>query len=97
MSSVVILNQTHFDSSSTNRFVYRFPSNMKFTKQTIALQSISMMNTFYNIEASRNNNQFSIIWNADTAVIYDFIIPDGYYTIAMLNGFIRKECKRHKL
>lgn len=94
----VIISQSHFDTSSTNRFVYRFPSNMKFNKgQTISLQSMSFNNTFYNIESNRNNNQFSIIFNTDSSVKYDFIIPDGYYTITILNDFIHKECKINNL
>ena len=98
MSSTIIINSTHFETSSGNRFVYRFPTNMKFAKgQSVALQSISINNTFYNIESSRNNNQMSIIWNADTTLRHDFIIPDGFYTISLLNQFLQKQCKSRNL
>jgi hypothetical protein len=94
MSSTIIINSTHFDTTSNNKFVYRFPSNVKFSKgSSVALQSFTINNTFYNIENARNNNTISIIWNANTSERYDFIIPDGYYTVERLNEYLHKQCK----
>ena len=90
MSATIILNSSNRDLTSNNRFVYNFPSNVKFNEgDTIGIESINMYNSIFNVEASRGNNTFSIIWNADSAVQYDFVIPDGYYSISDLNFYIQ--------
>ena len=94
----LILNSTHQDTNATNRFVYRFPQNVKFNKgDTVALQSISMYNSIFNVEASRSNNTMGIIWNANTSVTYTFTIPDGNYTVAQLNYFLQQQCVLNNL
>ena len=94
MSSTIIINSTHFDASSNNKFVYRFPTNTKFSKgSSVALQSITLNNNFYNIESAKGNNTISIIWNAAETVKHDIVIPDGYYTIDRLNEYLHNQCK----
>ena len=94
----IIINSSHQDTSTTNRFVYRFPQNVKFQKgDTVALQSISMYNSIFNVEATRSNNVIQLIWNADTTVTYTFTIPDGNYSIAQLNYFLQQQCVLNKL
>jgi len=98
MSSTIILNSTNRDLTSDNRFIYTFPSNVKFNPgDTIGVESISMYNSIFNTEAVRGNNTFSIIWNADSAVTYNFTIPDGFYSISDLNYYIQYECVQNDL
>lgn len=92
MSHTVIINSSHRDLTSNNRFIYKFPSSVKFERgDSVALQSISMYNSIFNVEASRSNNTVSIIWNADTSVQYNFTIPDGFYTVSQLNYFLQQQ------
>ena len=96
--NTVILNSQNFDSTSTNRFIYNFPSNIKMEAgTTIGVESLSVYNSIFNVEASRGNNTFSIIWNADSAVTYNFTIPDGFYSISDLNYYIQYECVQNDL
>ena len=97
MSSLIIINSSHFESTN-NRFVYRFPSNMKFTKKhSVSLQSISLRNIFYNVDASKNNNKITVTWNAEQSEQHEIILADGYYTIAQINDSIQKACKKKGL
>ena len=96
--NTIILNSTHLNANKKNQYIYNFPSNQHFTSDdTIALSSISLYNSIYNVEASRGNNTFSIIWNADTSVQYDFTIADGFYSISDLNYAIQYECIQNGL
>ena len=98
MLSTIILNSTHRDTNSNNRFIYNFPSNVKFNAgDTIAVESISIYNSVFNVNASRSNNTFSIIWNADASVTYDFTITDGFYDIPALNYLIQYYCVQNDL
>ena len=91
--NTIILNSTNHIANTTNRFEYMLPSSVKFEKDdAIALQSIAIYNSVFNVEAVRSNNKMSIIWNADTTVQYDLTIPDGFYDITQLNYFLQQQC-----
>ena len=94
----IILNSTNHVAGSTNRFEYRFPKSIMFDEEDmLELTSLSMFNSIFNIEAIRGNNTFSIIWNANTSVTYNFTIPNGIYSIADLNSYIQSQCITNKL
>ena len=94
----IILNSTNHVAGTTNRYEYRFPKSISFNEEDmLELTSLSMFNSIFNIEAIRNNNSFSIIWNANTAVQYNFTIPNGIYSITDLNSFIQAQCITNKL
>ena len=93
MSSTIILNSTNRSSTNSSRYEYLFPSTVKFPKGSkIALQSFSMYNSIFNIEAQRGNNQVKIIWNADSAVEYTCTFSDGFYSISDLNFALQQFC-----
>ena len=93
MSSTIILNSTNRSSTNRSRYEYLFPSTVKFPKGSkIALQSFSMFNAIFNIEAQRGNNQVKLIWNADTAVEYTFTFDDGFYSISDFNYAFQHKC-----
>ena len=96
--NTIIINSTHRDLNSNSRFIYPFPSNTRFEAgDTIGVESIALYNSIFNVEASRSNNRFSIIWNANTSVTYNFVIPDGNYDIPALNYFIQYCCVQNGL
>ena len=87
----VILNSTNKVSNA--KYEYIFPSTQKFTAGTkVSLNSISMYNSIFNVEAVRSNNKISIIWNANTSVQYDLTVSDGFYDISSLNFQIQSFC-----
>ena len=93
MSNTIILNSNNRSSSNSSRYEFIFPSTIKFKKgDKIALQSFSMYNSIFNVEAQRSNNVIKIMWNADTAVEYTYTIPDGFYSISDLNYGLQQFC-----
>jgi hypothetical protein len=76
--------------ANTNNSVYRynFPAgNVEFQKgQKLALGSIQMYYSTFNITAAQTNNQFSYIWVDGREIT--ITIPDGFYDIGQLNDFL---------
>ena len=78
-SNTLILNQTNFVDNTNGTFTYRLPRPREVSSEdTVSLQEISFYNSFFNIEAFRNNNSFSLMWSANTSVRYNFTIEDSY-------------------
>jgi hypothetical protein len=97
-SNTLSFDRTHYVEGTKGTFTYRLPQPREYgSEDTISLQEISFYNSFFNIEAHRNNNKFSIIWNADTSVQYDFTIEDSYLEISDINEYLKAQCLINKL
>jgi hypothetical protein len=71
-------------------YKYKFPQgSVTFKDHEVALAGMSIYYSWYNISAEKRNNQFSYIWNADTAVTYNVTIPDGNYTFEELYTYFQ--------
>jgi hypothetical protein len=74
---------------------------MKITVQfkkgdKLSLYSFSMYNSFYNISASQyGNTQITFTWFDGT--IYNWTIPDGYYSLSDLNIWLQQQMIINKL
>ena len=88
----IIMNSTHYIGK--NIYKYKLSSPITFKKATLSIQQISMYNSTYNITALRGNNTFSIRWNS---VIYNFTLPDGYYSVDKLNESLQYEMFKQNL
>ncbi len=96
MTKSIIVNSSHFQSGSKNRFIYKFPVQQTFKPgDKMALVKCSIYNCMYNISKERGNNTFSVTWI--DGVIYNFVIPDGYYSVSDLNYFISNALYINKL
>jgi len=92
----LILNSTN--KINDNTYQYRLPNNITLSKNDkIGLESLSIYNSFFNIEASRGNNTISLIWNANTTVQYDWVIPDGNYSLDQLNLWLQSKMAYNNL
>ena len=60
---------------------------MNFDNHEIAVASIQMYYSWFNITQSNGNNQFSYKWFDN--LTYIITIPDGFYTIPQLNGYFQ--------
>ena len=76
--------------ANTNNSVYRyvFPAgNVEFKAgQKLALGSVQMYYSTFNISASQSNNKFSYVWVDGREIT--ITIPDGFYDISQLNNFL---------
>ena len=86
----LILNQSNIVPNTFNsRLEYRFPAgNIHIQKgQKLALASLQMYYSTFNITSVNQNNQFNYVWVDGTE--HQVIIPNGFYTIQTLNEFLQ--------
>jgi hypothetical protein len=85
----LIINSTNVVSGDNSRYVYNFPINATFEKgDEIAVSSISIYYSWFNITSLLGNNTFSYIWPVGPVTI-NVTIPDGFYTANTLNSYLQ--------
>lgn len=89
MGKTLILNSSNVIAGSNNsKFLYDFPNGgYTFKQDLIALQSISMYFSAFNITVAYNNNTFSYIWVDGTTNVV--LIPDSFLQVADINAFLQ--------
>jgi hypothetical protein len=87
----LVLNQSNIvPDGQNNKLIYRFPNSVLFSGNSIAVSSVSMYYSWFNISTSYNNNTFTYTWTIGGATTtYTGIIPNGLYEIADLNTFLQ--------
>jgi hypothetical protein len=86
----LILNSGDIVAGSNNSILqYEFAGgNINLKKgQKVALASLQMYYSTFNITAANRNNSFSYVWVNGTT--YTVTIPDGFYDITALNNYLR--------
>ena len=91
-SNSVILTSRNQNSSIPNQYVYNFPSTQMFKNHEISLLQFSIYNSFFNIEASRNNNNVTLYFNALIPTTHVFTFTDGFYSLSDLNYALQNFC-----
>jgi len=82
-------------NSNNNKLVYDFPRDVVFsTSNQIVLSHLNLYFSWFNISAKNNNNFFQYRWIDDS--INDVLIPDGYYSISLLNNFLIEKMFENK-
>jgi hypothetical protein len=88
-----IFNSSHVVNGSNNtRFQYQTKGGgIKIADgDKIAVSSITLPYSFYNLNASLyNNTDFQYRYNG---VTYSVTVPDGFYTIDQLNEYLQYHC-----
>jgi len=90
----IILNSSNVVAGSNNSiYRYNFPQgSVKFNKSKVAVASISMYYSWYNILASLGNNTFTYTWyNFAGSAVFTITIPDGFYDVASLNSYLQSQ------
>ena len=73
-----------------NKLIYKFPNSVVFKNNSIAVSSVSMYYSWFNISQALGNNTFTYSWtNGTTVTTYQVVIPDGLYEIAQLNSYFQ--------
>ena len=86
---ILVLNQGNIVPNGNNStLVYKFPNSIKLTDKYIAVSSINMFYSWFNITAALGNNTFTFQWDSAGAV-YTIVIPDGLYEISQLNHYLQ--------
>jgi len=88
----LILNQTNIvPDGENNKLVYRFPNSVQFKDSYIAVSSVFMYYSWFNIRELYQNNVFTYNWidGAGVATTYTVTIPDGLYEISEINSYLQ--------
>lgn len=86
----LILNSSNIVPNSNNsKLVFQFSGGGITIKkgQKVALASIQMYYSTFNITAAQGNNVFNYVWFDGTT--HQVLIPDGFYDADGLNNFLR--------
>ena len=76
-----------------NKLVYKFPNSVVFKDKYIAVSSVSMYYSWFNITSTYGNNIFTYTWTSGTTTTtYTITIPDGLWDISSINNFIQYTC-----
>jgi hypothetical protein len=87
----LILNSSNIVANSNNSvFRYVFPAgNVEFVKgDKLALASLQMFYSTFNITSAQNNNTFQYIWVDGTT--NSVVFPDGFYDAPMINDYLHQ-------
>jgi hypothetical protein len=91
--STIILTQDNLVNlnDGNNQLVFRFPNSVRLSNHAIAVSSITMYYSWFNITSAFQNNTFQYTWVDTTGTIntYDVIIPDGVYDISTINSYFQ--------
>ena len=92
---IISINSTHYVGNNLYRL--KLPKAVEFKKgDKLSLYSFSMYNSFYNISASQyGNSNITFTWFDNT--IYNWVIPDGYYSLSDLNLWLQQQFIINKL
>jgi hypothetical protein len=89
----VVLNSSNVVKGTKNSVLkYTFDSAMKFENAQIALNTINVYFSWFNISSTLNNNKFSYKWfdsNGELNQVFDVVIRDGYYSVNNLNEYLQ--------
>jgi hypothetical protein len=88
---VIVLNQNNLvPDGQNNKLVYKFPNSVLFKDNHIAVSSVSMYYSWFNITSGYNNNIFTYSWVVGgTTTTYTITIPDGLYEVVELNALLQ--------
>lgn len=91
---VIVMNGTNIvQDGLNNKLVYKFPNSVVFKDKYIAVSSISMYYSWFNITTVYANNTFTYTWTSGVSTqIFTIIIPDGLWDISAINNYIQYEC-----
>lgn len=94
----IILNSNNVVPNTNNtQYSYKFPSPINLRDKVIALNSIQIYYSWFNINGTLyNNNIFSYTWFNASGVLESkrITIKDGNYSIESLNAYIQLEMKK---
>lgn len=84
----IILNANNIVSTQNNRLLYQFQGGgVTFKNNEIALSSIQLYYSWYNInQQAYNNNSYAYTWVDGTIV--SVTMPDGFYNVAEINAYL---------
>lgn len=88
---IIVLNTNNIlPNGKNNTLIYRFPNSVVFKEKYIAVSSIQMYYSWFNISTLYNNMTITYTWTVGViTTTYTITIPNGLYNITDLNAFFQ--------
>jgi len=88
---ILVLNQNNLvPDGQNNKLIYKFPNSTYFKGNSIAVSSVSLYYSWFNISAAYQNNTFFYTWTVGGATTtFPVVLPDGLYEIPEINAFLQ--------
>lgn len=89
-SNIILTSQNIVPGTNNSVLTYKFPNSVMFNSHEISVSSISMFNSWQNINnTTLMNNVLTYTWESAANVVspYTITIPSGLYEIAQINAF----------
>lgn len=93
MASLVTLNASNVSPIQNNVYNLNFPTgSVNFENAEIAVSSIIIPYSWYNVSSVYNNQSFSIIMPVGASnTTMNLTIPQGFYTLEQINSYIQSQ------
>jgi len=84
----IILNSTNLVAGSNNtELIYQFPAgSVEFHNDEVAINSIALYYSWFNVSTQYNNTTYSYIWLGTT---YPVVMPNGNFNVTELNSYLQ--------
>jgi hypothetical protein len=99
MSNCLVLNSSNVLGRNNNIYKYNFVNGMFSIKEDaeIAISSITIPYSWFNITSAYNNNSFRFTWYGTVSTTFTVNIPDGFYLVSDINNFLENFMIQNKL
>ena len=92
---VLVFNQNNITNTTTNsQLTYKFPNSVVLKDKYIAVSSISLFYSWFNITQSDQTNFIVFTWDSGNPALSNITvtIPDGLYEISEINNYFQFYC-----
>ena len=86
----VILSSSNIVGTGNNTLTYNFPTTATFKNDYIAVASVSLYYSWFNISSALGNNTFTYTWDSVGGAT-TITIPDGLYEVSTLNDYLQSQ------
>jgi len=88
---IIVLNTNNIlPDGKNNTLIYRFPNSVVFKEKYIAVSSIQMYYSWFNINSLYNNMTITYTWTVGViTTTYTITIPNGLYNIVDINAYFQ--------
>jgi hypothetical protein len=88
MENIIITGRNLVDSQAKNQYRFEFPSNVITTNKQVAVSSINIFYSWFNITSVYDNHTYSYTYpNGATTTTYNVSIPNGNYSISDIESY----------
>jgi len=95
MTLNLILNNNNVVSGSNNtRYRYKFNSPLEIKDEAeMTIANITMPYSWFNITTINDNNRITFVFPfSGGGLSYNFIMPNGFYSVTDINAFLQQQC-----